>query len=334
MNVASRSRPPAPTPSRRPATPGPRPSSTGPRALFAANIASQIPGEPEDAPGRDGHRRGHSTTMTDTAPRESPKSLGRPGHQDPPPRRPPARQGVTFQRAKAWKEPTDPDHDHDTDHDTELDHDTDLDRVEHVLARFPDRTFTFDESKPPGIRPTTGNCRGGRSKPDRLPANDAPRTWSQVRAADPDHGMRRIRAVHCQGPRAGQRIAGAVPAVDHGGADRRGQAARALCRPDNRPGTVDGPAGRERPRGRAWRFEMAGRKEDREIRRCRRETQRQVALPLQTTRVSREDEVRGGGGHSQSEVPGRIGEGEVVAAGLRTDPGIGRRDMVVRRRER
>jgi transposase len=47
-----------------------------------------------------------------------------------------ARRGVTFQRTKTWKESTDPDY-----------HAT-LDRIEHVLDRFPDRTFAFDEFGP------------------------------------------------------------------------------------------------------------------------------------------------------------------------------------------
>ncbi|MGW4380493.1 IS630 family transposase [Kitasatospora sp. NPDC004531] len=69
-----------------------------------------------------------------------------------------ARRGVTFQRTKTWKESTDPDYD------------AKLDRIEHVLERFPDRTFAFDEFGPLGIRPTAGNCWAGQGKPDRMPA--------------------------------------------------------------------------------------------------------------------------------------------------------------------
>ncbi|WP_457031065.1 IS630 family transposase [Kitasatospora sp. P5_F3] len=69
-----------------------------------------------------------------------------------------ARRGVTFQRTRTWKESTDPDRD------------TKLDRIEHVLERFPERTFAFDEFGPLGIRPTAGTCWAEQSKPDRLPA--------------------------------------------------------------------------------------------------------------------------------------------------------------------
>ncbi len=57
-----------------------------------------------------------------------------------------ARRGITFQRTKTWKEPTDPEHD------------AKLDRIEHVLEHFPDRVFAFDEFGPLGIRPTGGSC--------------------------------------------------------------------------------------------------------------------------------------------------------------------------------
>ncbi|MFF1873185.1 IS630 family transposase [Kitasatospora herbaricolor] len=69
-----------------------------------------------------------------------------------------ARRGVTFQRTKTWKESTDPDRD------------AKLDRIEHVLERFPDRTFAFDEFGPLGIRPTAGSCWAEQNRPDRLPA--------------------------------------------------------------------------------------------------------------------------------------------------------------------
>ncbi len=69
-----------------------------------------------------------------------------------------ARRGVTFQRTKTWKESTDPDYD------------AKLNRIEHVLERFPDRTFAFDEFGPLGIRPTAGNCWAEQGRPDRLPA--------------------------------------------------------------------------------------------------------------------------------------------------------------------
>ncbi|WP_307622900.1 helix-turn-helix domain-containing protein [Streptomyces sp. V3I7] len=68
------------------------------------------------------------------------------------------RRGITFQRTKTWKESPDPDRD------------VKLDRIEHVLERFPDRVFAFDEFGPLGIRPTAGSCWAKRDKPNRLPA--------------------------------------------------------------------------------------------------------------------------------------------------------------------
>jgi transposase len=68
------------------------------------------------------------------------------------------RRGITFQRTKTWKESPDPDRD------------AKLDRIEHVLDRFPDRAFAFDEFGPLGIRPTAGSCWAKQGKPNRLPA--------------------------------------------------------------------------------------------------------------------------------------------------------------------
>ncbi|WP_405657875.1 IS630 family transposase [Streptomyces sp. NBC_01166] len=69
-----------------------------------------------------------------------------------------ARRGVTFQRTKTWKESPDPDRD------------TKLDRIEHVLDRFFDRVFAFDEFGPPGIRPTGGSGWAAAGHPERYPA--------------------------------------------------------------------------------------------------------------------------------------------------------------------
>lgn len=69
-----------------------------------------------------------------------------------------ARRGVTFQRTKTWKESPDPDRE------------TKLDRIEHVLDRFPDRVFAFDEFGALGIRPTAGSGWAEQRRPDRLPA--------------------------------------------------------------------------------------------------------------------------------------------------------------------
>ncbi|MGX1916258.1 IS630 family transposase [Streptomyces phaeochromogenes] len=69
-----------------------------------------------------------------------------------------ARRGVTFQRTKTWKESPDPERE------------AKLDRIEHVLDRFPDRVFAFDEFGPLGIRPTAGSGWAEQRRPDRLPA--------------------------------------------------------------------------------------------------------------------------------------------------------------------
>lgn len=53
-----------------------------------------------------------------------------------------AHRGVAFRRTKTWKESPDPDRE------------AKLDRIEHVMDRFPDRVFAFDEFGPLGIRPT------------------------------------------------------------------------------------------------------------------------------------------------------------------------------------
>ncbi len=69
-----------------------------------------------------------------------------------------ARRGVTFQRTKTWKEPPDPERE------------AKLDRVEHVLERFADRVFAFDEFGPLGIRPATGSSWAQAGHPERDPA--------------------------------------------------------------------------------------------------------------------------------------------------------------------
>lgn len=69
-----------------------------------------------------------------------------------------ARRGITFQRAKTWKESTDPDFD------------AKLDRIEYMLHERPDRTVAFDEFGPLGIGPTAGACWAEQGGPDRLPA--------------------------------------------------------------------------------------------------------------------------------------------------------------------
>ena len=68
------------------------------------------------------------------------------------------RRGVTFQRTKTWKEPTDPERD------------AKLDRIENVPEVFPGRIFAFDEFGPLGIRPTGGSCWAERDRPERISA--------------------------------------------------------------------------------------------------------------------------------------------------------------------
>ncbi|KPI19846.1 hypothetical protein OK006_9592 [Actinobacteria bacterium OK006] len=69
-----------------------------------------------------------------------------------------SRHGITFQRTKTWKESPDPERD------------AKLDRIEHVLDRFPDRVFAFDEFGPLGIRPTAGSGWARAGHPERHPA--------------------------------------------------------------------------------------------------------------------------------------------------------------------
>ncbi|MEU9059622.1 IS630 family transposase [Streptomyces sp. NPDC048430] len=68
------------------------------------------------------------------------------------------RRGIAFQRTKTWKESPDPDRD------------AKLDRIEHVLDRFSDRVFAFDEFGPLGIRPTGGSGWAPAGHPERNPA--------------------------------------------------------------------------------------------------------------------------------------------------------------------
>ncbi|GAA3043060.1 hypothetical protein GCM10020229_62880 [Kitasatospora albolonga] len=82
-----------------------------------------------------------------------------------------SRRGVAFQRAKTWKESTDPERE------------AKLDRIEHVLKRFPDRTFAFDEFGPLGIRPTVGNCWAEQGRANRLPE-----TYHRTHGATYFHG--------------------------------------------------------------------------------------------------------------------------------------------------
>ncbi|WP_443076815.1 hypothetical protein [Streptomyces sp. NBC_01725] len=47
---------------------------------------------------------------------------------------------------------------------------TKLDRIEHILDRFRDRVFAFDEFDPLGIRPTAGSGWAEQGRPDRMAA--------------------------------------------------------------------------------------------------------------------------------------------------------------------
>ncbi|MDQ0688847.1 hypothetical protein QF032_007855 [Streptomyces achromogenes] len=89
-----------------------------------------------------------------------------------------ARRGVTFQRTQTWKESPDPERE------------TKLDRIEHVLDRFPDRAFAFDEFGPLGIRPTAGagwtehgvptGCRPPTTAPTESGTSTAATRWATI----------------------------------------------------------------------------------------------------------------------------------------------------------
>jgi transposase len=66
--------------------------------------------------------------------------------------------GISFQRTRTWKEPTDPERD------------AKLDRIEHVTSAYPDRCFAFDQFGPLSIRPCHGACWAKRKHPARLRA--------------------------------------------------------------------------------------------------------------------------------------------------------------------
>ncbi len=69
------------------------------------------------------------------------------------------RAGVTFQRTKTWKDSNDPDKE------------AKLDRIEHILERWPERVFAFDEFGPLAVHPVGGCCWAAKNKPERLRAN-------------------------------------------------------------------------------------------------------------------------------------------------------------------
>ena len=66
--------------------------------------------------------------------------------------------GISFQRARTWKESHDPGKD------------AKLDRIEHVTSGYPDRCFAFDQFGPLSIRPCHGTCWAHRKRPVRLRA--------------------------------------------------------------------------------------------------------------------------------------------------------------------
>jgi transposase len=70
-----------------------------------------------------------------------------------------AKNEVTFQRTKTWKESNDPARDEK------------LDRIDEVLAQHPDRVFAFDEFGPLGLHPIGGSSWSESSNPQRLRAN-------------------------------------------------------------------------------------------------------------------------------------------------------------------
>jgi len=70
-----------------------------------------------------------------------------------------AKNGVSFQRTKTWKESNDPEKEEK------------LDRIEQVLTECPERVFAFDEFGPLAVHPVAGCCWAERRKPQRLRAN-------------------------------------------------------------------------------------------------------------------------------------------------------------------
>ena len=70
-----------------------------------------------------------------------------------------AEHGVTFQKAKTWKESNDPDKD------------AKLDRIDEVLTQHPERVFAFDEFGPLAVHPVGGCCWAEKKKPQRNRAN-------------------------------------------------------------------------------------------------------------------------------------------------------------------
>jgi transposase len=70
-----------------------------------------------------------------------------------------ARNEITFQRTKTWKESNDPDRD------------AKLARIDQVTNLFPDRCFAFDEFGPLAAHPIGGCCWATMKKPQRLRAN-------------------------------------------------------------------------------------------------------------------------------------------------------------------
>ena len=70
-----------------------------------------------------------------------------------------ARNDITFQRTKTWKESNDPARDEK------------LDRIDEVLTNHLERCFAFDEFGPLGLHPIGGSSWSKRAKPQRLRAN-------------------------------------------------------------------------------------------------------------------------------------------------------------------
>ena len=87
-----------------------------------------------------------------------------------------AKNNVTFQRTKTWKESNDPERD------------AKLDRIEHVMEHDLDRCFAFDEFGPLAIHPIGGCCWAAKKTPQRLRANYHKRC-----------GVRQFHAVYCLG---------------------------------------------------------------------------------------------------------------------------------------
>ena len=110
-----------------------------------------------------------------------------------------------------------------------------LDRIEHVLDRFPDRVFAFDEFGPLNIRPTAGSGWAEQRSPDRLPA-----TYQRTQGVRYFHGCYSV---------GDDRLWGREPAQE-GSCEHTGRAEINPRRPARRRTGLRDPGQPVRPQGR------------------------------------------------------------------------------------